>query len=57
MKNGYTRRQVLGLGLGTAVLAAGLEAGEVVVIEGQMWLVPGAAVDIKAHRGGQGSAP
>lgn len=42
---------------GTAVLADGLAAGEAVVTDGQMWLVPGAVVEVKAERTGRGSAP
>ncbi len=36
---------------GVAVMADGVAAGERVVTDGQMWLVPGAAVTVKADRG------
>lgn len=42
---------------GIAVLAEGPAAGERVVTDGQMWLVPGAAVEVKGDRAGRGSAP
>ncbi|MFA6108858.1 MAG: efflux RND transporter periplasmic adaptor subunit [Candidatus Latescibacterota bacterium] len=42
---------------GTAVLAEGPAAGERLVTDGQMWLVPGATVVVKADRAGRGSAP
>ena len=42
---------------GDAVLAEGLAAGEVVVTDGQMWLVPGAAVEVKGAQAGRENAP
>jgi multidrug efflux system membrane fusion protein len=39
---------------GEAVIASGLRAGEVVVVEGQLRLAPGVKVDQKPHAGGSG---